>query len=60
MQMAVHSGTGRLFWYFRFDGNFCPDSTEIICDEITKNDFDLCSVLFFPTKSTSIGTDFDV
>ena len=40
--MAEQSGTGGLFWYFIFNGYFCPDSTEIICHEIIKNDFDSC------------------
>jgi hypothetical protein len=36
MQMAEQSGTVGSFWYFRFNEKLCPDSTEIVCDEIIK------------------------
>jgi hypothetical protein len=53
MQMAEQSRIAGLFWYFRFDGNFCLNSTEIICDDIIKNDFDSCARVFFFPKVRS-------
>jgi hypothetical protein len=50
MQMDEHSGTDGLFWYFRFNGNLCPLDFVLIYDEIIKNDFDFCVLIFLKQK----------
>ena len=55
MQMAEHSGTDGLFWYFRFNGNFSQIRRIFNwTDEITKNDFDGVSLLFFFNNKTRL------